>query len=290
MSKKDKKRKQKKVRGKRGVLPSSVQALLGYLGSGGPAPALQGDTKLRERAGIDAYDTLHQIIKSQQMMSANYMANLERMAFKNEITDQLKKQGEESKKEVGKVIESAVEKATRTYVKRSPEEKIAERQKQIEFQIRKGTGANQETISKYEADIRRYQGLLDYRRENYAPNLSLSDNQEANLPSASGSTTLLGQFRPSVGGGGESVRTSVAQAQSSSVGADIRPFLKPVMADLGGPQLPAQDPRGAGGGSSAEVSEALKGFQSSEYVASSGTGEPKVPPVIPSSKTGRKKK
>ena len=233
MSKKDKKRQQKKARSKRGVLPSSVQALLGYLGGGGPAPAQQGDTKLRERAGVDAYDTLHQIIKSQQLMSANYMANLERMAFKNEITDQLKKQGEESKKaiaetktEVGKVVESAVEKATRSYVKRSPEEKIDEKRKQIEFQLKKGPGANQEIISKYEADIKRYQGLVDYRRENYTPMLASSINPDANIPSASGSSTLLGQFRPSAGGGKVSTRVSLEEAQSSRV------------------QLPAIDPRG----------------------------------------------
>ena len=130
---KDKKRRQRRER--KGVLPSSVQALLGYLGGGGPAPATQGDTKPRERAGVDAYDTLHQIIKSQQMMSASYMGNLERMAFKTEMTKQLKKQGKENldmlektKRDVGvaveAAVETAVEKSGRQNVKKTPEEKL----------------------------------------------------------------------------------------------------------------------------------------------------------------------
>ena len=96
---KDKKRRQR-TREKKGVLPSSVQALLGYLGGGGPGPATQGDTKPRERAGVDSFDTLHQIIKSQQMMSAGYMANLEKIAYKTEMSEQLKKQGEENKRQI----------------------------------------------------------------------------------------------------------------------------------------------------------------------------------------------
>ena len=88
------------------------------------------------------------------------------------------------------------------------------------------------------------------------------------LPKAPSVSGGGGSFDPSPSGGG-SVRMSVAPAETTPAGADIRPFLKPVMADLG-PQLPAQDPR-AGGGASAEISQGLEAFQSSEYVASSGT-------------------
>lgn len=143
MTNKEKKRKDKKRRQRRerkGVLPSSVQALLGYLGGGGPGPATQGDTKPRERAGVDAYDTLHQIIKSQQMMSASYMGNLERMAFKTEITKQLKKQGKENldmlektKQDVGVAVEAAVEKSGRQNVKKTPEEKLKMVMGQMKF-------------------------------------------------------------------------------------------------------------------------------------------------------------
>jgi hypothetical protein len=175
MANKEKKRKDKKRRQRRerkSKLPSSVEALLGYLGGGGPSPAPQGDTKPRERAGVDAYDTLHQIIKSQQMMSANYMANLERMAFKTEITEQLKKQGEESKKvlsEATLATKAEVEKIARTYVKKSPEDKIAEYQSQIEWHMRRGEKGSAETIAAAEKGIKKYQGILEFRQSSMAP-------------------------------------------------------------------------------------------------------------------------
>lgn len=175
MANKDKKRKDKKRRQRRerkGKLPSSVEALLGYLGGGGPTTAPQGDTKPRERAGVDAYDTLHQIIKSQQMMSANYMANLEKMAFKTEITEQLKKQGEESKKvlnEATLATKAEVEKIARNYVKKSPEDKIAEYQSQIEWHMRRGDKGSAETIAAAEKGIKKYQGILEFRQSSMAP-------------------------------------------------------------------------------------------------------------------------
>ena len=86
---------------KKGKLPSSVQALLGYLGGGGPTPMYQQPVNVqRERAGVDSVETLSQIIRQQNLMNASYMQNMERLAFKNEIQDQLKKQGEEQKKEI----------------------------------------------------------------------------------------------------------------------------------------------------------------------------------------------
>lgn len=258
MSKKDKKRRQKKRAGKRGVLPSSVQALLGYLGGGGPAPAPQGDTKIRERAGVDAYDTLHQIIKSQQLMSANYMANLERMAFKNEITDQLKKQGEESKK-VLEETKQEVEKTVRQYTKSSTEEKLQKTEAKILRQMSLKGGPNPEKMASLEADRSRYKGMLQFES-----GMSAS----VAIPKAPSVSAVGESFDPTPSGGG-AVRMRVAPAEATQAGADIRPFLKPVVADLGY-QLPAQDPR-AGGGASAEISQGLEAFQSSEYVASSGT-------------------
>jgi hypothetical protein len=258
MSKKDKKRRQKKRAGKRGVLPSSVQALLGYLGSGGPSPAPQGDTRIRERAGVDAYDTLHQIIKSQQLMSANYMANLERMAFKNEITDQLKKQGEESKK-VLEETKQEVEKTVRQYTKSSTEEKLQRTEAKILNQLSLKGGPNPEKMASLEADRSRYKGMLQFES-----GMSAS----VALPKAPSVSAVGESFNPTPSGGG-AVRMRVAPAEATQAGADIRPFLKPVMADLGS-QLPAQDPR-AGGGASAEISQGLEAFRSGEYVASSGT-------------------
>lgn len=277
MSKKDKKRRQKKRAGKRGVLPSSVQALLGYFSLGGPSPAPQGDTKIRERAGVDAYDTLHQIIKSQQLMSANYMANLERMAFKNEITDQLKKQGEESKK-VLEETKQEVEKTVRQYTKSSTEDKLQKTEKKILRQLSLKDGPNPEKMASLESDKQRYQGMLQFES-----GMSAS----VALPKAPSVSAGGESFDPRPSGGG-AVRMSVAPAETTRAGADIRPYLRAVMTDLGS-QLPAQDPR-AGGGASAEISQGLEAFQSSEYVASSGAGELRVPPVTPSSKGGRGRK
>jgi len=86
---------------KRGKLPSSVQALLGYLGGGGPTPMYQQPVNLqKERAGVDSMETLSQIIRQQNMMNMSYMQNMEKLAFKNEIQEQLKKQGEKNQEEI----------------------------------------------------------------------------------------------------------------------------------------------------------------------------------------------
>ena len=257
MSKKDKKRKQRKRTNKRGVLPSSVQALLGYFSAGGPAPAPQGDTK-RERAGVDAYDTLHQIIKSQQMMSANYMANLERMAFKNEITDQLKKQGEESKK-VLEETKQEVEKTVRQYTKSSTEDKLKKTEAKMLRQLSLKSGADPEKIASLESDKRRYEGMLQFES-----GMSAS----VALPKAPSVSAGGESFDPSPSGGG-AVRMRVAPAETTRAGGTIQPYLRAVMTDLG-PPLPAQDPR-AGGGAGAEISQGLESFKSSEAVSSSGT-------------------
>ena len=111
---------------KRGKLPSSVQALLGYLGGGGPTPMYQQPVNLqKERAGVDSMETLSQIIRQQNMMNVSYMQNIEKLAFKNEMQEQLKKQGEnqtkelkeareEQKQEISKVVVQTQETTERT--------------------------------------------------------------------------------------------------------------------------------------------------------------------------------
>ena len=102
---------------KRGQLPSSVQALLGYLGGGGPTPMYQQPINpQKERAGVDSIETLSQIIRQQNLMNVSYMQNMERMAFKNEIQDQLKKQGEEQKKEIKEAREEQKQEISKVVV------------------------------------------------------------------------------------------------------------------------------------------------------------------------------
>ena len=89
---------------KKGQLPSSVQALLGYIGGGGPQPTPQQPINLqhKERSGVDSIETLSQIVRQQNMMNMSYMQNMEKLAFKNEIQEQLKKQGESTNEELKK--------------------------------------------------------------------------------------------------------------------------------------------------------------------------------------------
>ena len=264
MSKKDKKRRQKKRAGKRGVLPSSVQALLGYFSAGGPSPAPQGDTKIRERAGVDAYDTLHQIIKSQQLMSANYMANLERMAFKNEITDQLKKQGEESKK-VLEETKQEVEKTVRQYTKSSTEEKLQKTEKKILRQLSLKDGTNPEKMASLESDKRRYQGMLQFES-----GMSASVALPKALSVSGGESALSLPPKPS---GGGSVRMSVAPAEVGGVAIGKRTAI---------PNLPSIDPLQSG----SRADEVIAGMQAmsnpEDITSSSGTAH--------AGRRGRKKK
>jgi hypothetical protein len=161
--------------------------------------------KGKERAGYDAYDTLHSIIKSQQIQSASYMANLERMAFKTEIGEQLKKQGEESKKalaEASQATKAEVEKLARTYTKKSPEEKIADYQGQIEWHMRRGDKGNPEAIAAAERGIKKYQGILEFR--------------QSTMPPAVGVTPSLQSPSVKAGGGGGGARLRVESAPKAS--------------------------------------------------------------------------
>lgn len=209
--KKDKKRKQRRERRVK-KSTTSLDGLLSYLSRSEPTIAQQSDIKVsKERAGVDAYDTLHSIIKSQQLMSANYMANLERMAFKTEISEQLKKQGEavdiQLKKQgevVGSVVETAVEEIKRGYKKKTPQEKILERQSQIEWQLRRGEKKDPELIKKYEQDIQKYQGIIETRNL-YIP------------PVESSPVSLLSKSKVAVGGVEPSSKMYISSAQPSDV-------------------------------------------------------------------------
>jgi len=244
--KKDKKRKPRRER--KSKLPSSVEALLGYLGKTETTIASQSDSKPRERAGVDAYDTLHQIIKSQQMQSANYMANLERMAFKTEISEQLKKQGEESKKAITEASErtkaevaQTVEKVARTYTKKSPEEKLKTVMGQMKFATRTPEeGRDEDWSARYkllEQKAQKYKGDIEIEK-------SLFQNPPtvASMPSASSvSAARLSRSSSVPRGGGAVVNQPFIIAQPEAIPTS---------------QLPAQDPMQnlaaiAGGGAAA---------------------------------------
>jgi G3E family GTPase len=99
-------------------LPSSVQALLGYLGGGGPTPMYQQPVNLqKERAGVDSIETLSQIIRQQNLMNVSYMQNMEKLAFRNEMQEQLKKQGEEQKKEIKEAREEQKQEISKVVVR-----------------------------------------------------------------------------------------------------------------------------------------------------------------------------
>jgi len=267
--KRDKKRKQRRER--RGKLPSSVEALLGYLGGGGPGPALQGDSKPKERAGVDAYDTLHQIIKSQQMQNANYMANLERMAFKTEITNQLKQQGEESKKVLEETKAEVAQ--VRQYTRKSTEEQLEKINNKIAYQMRLKAGANPEKIAKLEADKRRLEGLIVYQSP-----LQAMPNPQAGIPVAVGIAPAQTSSSVRAGGTVSGGKVSIATAQGTSVLPAIDPNLSLLSSKMG-PLSPAPTVSKA-----KELEGGLGAFQNFDLQVSSGD----LPNLVEMSRAERK--
>ena len=244
---KDKKRRIQ-AREKRGTLPPSVQALLGYLGNGGPTPAPQTDVKVRERAGVDNIDTLSQIIRQQQVQSASYMQNLQNMAFKNDMTNQLKEQStklqeqtstqlkgvvaaveeavEETRAEVAKVrqynyksIDDKIEKAKRAIlneqgVTKRPidEDKLIKKRKEL---------ARLEEIKVHE------QSLGTSRYQPPTATIAQLDHSIPLAPVAKGGGAVVAPKKTSARAGQTNQTVSVEPAQSSKQLS-----------------LPAQDPRG----------------------------------------------
>lgn len=258
MPKKDKKQKDKKRRQRRerkSKLPSSVEALLGYLGKTETTIAPQSNTKPRERAGVDAYDTLHSIIKSQQIQSASYMSNLEKMAFRTEMGEQLKKLGKENKQalaEASQATKAEVEKLARTYTKKSPEEKIADYQGQIEWHMRRGEKGNPEAIAAAERGIKKYQGIMEFR--------------QSTMPPAVGVTPSLQSPSVKAGGGGGGARLRVESAPHASP-YEFLPNIDPLQGvAFGGVSVP----QALTAGQEVEAGKALM-TNAPDAVASSGT-------------------
>ena len=140
------------------------------------------------------------------MQSASYMTNLERMAFKTEfkteIGEQLQKQGRENLQaleETKKAVDTAVEKVGRR--KRTEEEKIAERQSQIAWQMRRGELGDKDLIAQYEKDIRKYQSVVEMK--------------QSFMPPAVGQSPITG-FTPKAGGGQVGVSFAIASAPSTT--------------------------------------------------------------------------
>ena len=210
---KDKKRRQR-TREKKGVLPSSVQALLGYLGGGGPGPATQGDTKPRERAGVDSFDTLHQIIKSQQMMSAGYMANLEKLAYKTELSEQLKKQGEENKRQIDDNLKK--QEATQT-------SKISQKIGKVGSQIlwnmglKNPTQQQQENLLVLQKKLEKYQSQHQFADKISSYQNPTLPNNTLTIPVATSSAPATARNeKPKAGGGSASIQLFVQPAKGSS--------------------------------------------------------------------------
>ena len=157
---------------KRGQLPSSVQALLGYLGGGGPTPMYQQPINpQKERAGVDSIETLSQIIRQQNLMNVSYMQNMERLAFKNEIQDQLKKQGEEQKKEIKEAREEQkqeiskvvvqTQEATKEAIQATTERSLDQERKSIMRSLNYYRGKNKpDKLQFYEEQLRIIDGSI----------------------------------------------------------------------------------------------------------------------------------
>lgn len=267
--KKDKKRKQRKER--KSKLPSSVEALLGYLGSGGPAPVYNQPIQAKERAGIDSIETLSQVIRQQSLMNASYMQNMERLAFRNEIETQLKKQSEKSQEEIEKAkkeTESKIKEAKsegvellkRTYQRRSDEEKERELEKKLGRYELKGKA---EKAREVEKSLK----LLKSKRE-------IESQYSGNL---------FGLESPVI----EKVESEPVGKKGGQV--DIRAYMTPQKVEVqqaesvGVSQLKANDPLSMGsilagvevpsqvsGGVSQEIAQGLAGFVSVDANFSSG--------------------
>jgi hypothetical protein len=265
--KKDKKRKQRKER--KSKLPSSVEALLGYLGGGGPAPVYNQPIQAKERAGIDSIETLSQVIRQQSLMNASYMQNMERLAFRNEIETQLKKQSEKSQEEIEKAkkeTESKIKEAKsegvellkRTYQRRSDEEKERELEKKLGRYELKGKS---EKAKEVEKSLK----LLKSKRE-------IESQYSGNL---------FGLESPVI----EKVESETVGKKSGQV--DIRAYMTPQKVEvekaesIGVVQLKANDPMGSilagvevpsqvSGGVSQEIAQGLAGFVSVDANFSSG--------------------
>ena len=122
---------------RRGVLPSSVQALLGYLGGGGPAPMQQYGIQPKERAGVDSMETLSNVFKQMSVMNTALMQSA---MIKNDIA-QIRGQVSNAEEKTQKDLkqnqdESNNAKEESKRILKTMEQKIAETERQIVYQLK----------------------------------------------------------------------------------------------------------------------------------------------------------
>jgi G3E family GTPase len=248
--KKNKKQRRKAETSKRGALPSSVQALLGYLGGGGPTPMFQQPVHLqKERAGVDSIETLSQIIRQQNLMNVSYMQNREKLAFRNEMQEQLKKQGEEQKKEIKEAREEQkqeinkvvvqTQEAAREAIQVSTERNLDQERKGIMRSLSYYRTKNKpEKVAFLQEQLRIIEGSMRNKSLNdlktslqYESPFAAQAPSSATLAAADFSTPGLSNY------GGTQERTGLALHNSPDVIVDPASTAKIVN------RLPALDPR-----------------------------------------------
>lgn len=307
-------------REKRGKLPPSVEALLQYLGGGGPAPAPQGDTKVRERVGIDNIDTLSQIIKQQQIQNASYMQNLQQMTFRSDIQQQLTKQDEKLTKQKQENLQAfedvqtniiqetkaTVDAAVRQYTFKPMEAKIEKVKKSILFeQRRKKDKPNPEKLAKLNQELSRLEGLKQQEEvlgvSNYQPPLGTQASIKAVVPEAPSMKAGggLGDVQPSVTNALAPPTYSFQKLQSSSILLDTVDMNSQIANQVVGDTKNLRKAK-TGGGAAAEIQANIGAFVSDVGGGiSSGTGavaevfEDEFPPldsVVQQKKSGRPRK
>jgi hypothetical protein len=306
---KDKKSRQR-AREKRGKLPPSVEALLQYLGGGGPAPAPQGDTKVRERAGVDNIDTLSQIIKQQQIQSASYMQNLQQMTFRTDIQQQLTTQDAKLQKQkqdnikafedvqtnIIQETKATVDAAVRQYTFKPMDAKIEKVKKSILFEQRKRKEKpNPEKLAKLNQDLLRLESLQQQEEvlgiSNYQPPLGAQTSSQVVIPTAQ---TIkagggIGVVQPSATQAQPPKAYSFQETQSSSTLLNSVDMNSQVANQVVGHTKNV--PQMAQGGGAADIQANIGAFASNvEGGVSSGTGDiaEEWPPLSPEPQAKRK--
>ena len=247
---KDKKRRQR-AREKRGTLPTSVQALLGYLGNGGPMPAPQTDVKVRERAGVDNIDTLSQIIRQQQVQSASYMQTLQNTALRNDVTNQLKEQSTKLEAQTSTQLRGVVEAVEETraevakvrqYNYKSIDDKIEKAKRALlAEQGRKSRPPDTEKLALKQAEVTRLEGIKVQEQSlgisRYQPPTATVVQLDQSIPSApvakgGGAVVAPKQTSTRAGQTGQTVLVESAQSSKQLLIPARDPHLEELQRDL----------------------------------------------------------
>ena len=128
------------------------------------------------------------------------MQNLQNMAFRNDITTQLKEQGSKLEAQTSTQLKGVVQAVEQTrdevaqvrqYNKKTTEEKINKIKAQISNQLKKKSGPNPEKMEQWESDLKRYEGLLEFETRSkelklpsYTPPAGSVTQQDMSLPKA----------------------------------------------------------------------------------------------------------